>query len=221
MVTPSTSTIFLVLIFALAPMANAQYGRNDYNLKGLFFGATTPTVITQNLAVAPGKGLTGGYISRGDVYNNFDISYAMVFFQNQCTIQGRNNNISGDVIMELSGAQIQLLGGYQIIRHHLSLDMGPVLSFNGPWRAQSKDQELWQVSGYDQLVVEDLSGVSPVQGHFLIGLSGGLERLKLTAQYQRGFSNFLRKINNTNLERPVNGFSGQLAWTTIGVYLYF
>jgi hypothetical protein len=99
--------------------------------------------------------------------------------------------------------------------------MGPVLSFNGPWRAQSKDQELWQVSGYDQLVVEDLSGVSPVQGHFLIGLSGGLERLKLTAQYQRGFSNFLGKINNTNLERPVNDFSGQLAWTTIGVYLYF
>ena len=215
-------TQFLSLIICGATsLIQAQYGNDNYNVSGLFLGITTPTLHTQDLLIKSGKGLTGGYVSRGEIYNNFDMEYGVIFFQNELMVQGQENNTPKDVTMELSGAQIKLLLGYNIIRRHLSIDMGPVLSVNSPWKAQQKEQESLVIGGYKGLKIEDLSSVSPVHGHLSVGLTGGFEHLRLSAQYQYGLTNFLGRLNKTNLERPSGGFSGQLAWTTLGAYFYF
>ena len=105
-------TQFLSLIICGATsLIQAQYGNDNYNVSGLFLGITTPTLHTQDLLIKSGKGLTGGYVSRGEIYNNFDMEYGVIFFQNELMVKGQENNTPKDVTMELSGAQIKLLLG--------------------------------------------------------------------------------------------------------------
>ena len=60
---------------------------------------------------------------------------------------------------------------------------------------------------------------NPINFNGLIGLSMGLEHIRLFGHYQYGFNNILNKIND--IEGTTNKFKGHLNLIQFGVLFYF
>jgi len=214
--------IFVTLSFFLVQEACSQRNFDHYNRLGITAGYTLFDINTSDFTTQQSGGFVGGFTSRGAFRNNFDLIYGLSFFSNKVEIFGKNPTDSFKtqfIDYELQGVQIKFLGSYNIIRHHLSLEFGPILNVSGKMKVKSETFEDYIIDGYTTLIAKDLENVSPVNFHVMGGISGGLETFRASVQYQYGVTNMLNKLNDKDLENT--DFKGNSSTIIFALIVYF
>lgn len=217
--------LFVTLVAGILQTTCAQISNNNYNRLGITGGLTLFDIATSDLNTQQREGVAGGFTTRGSIYNNFDLVYGLGFYSTEVGIlaspvtdvAGRTN--SRYVDYRLQSAQLTFLGSLNIVRHHLSLEAGPVLNISGKLKLKSDSYESYILDGYDTLTAGEIQDISKVNFHVAGGITGGLEQFRVSAQYQYGVTNSLHKLNEQNLEN--SDFDGHSSLFTFSAIFYF
>ena len=214
--------LFVTLVFLIFQKSFSQRNFDHYNRLGLTGGYSLYDINTSDLNTKQGSGFMAGFTTRGAFRNNFDLIYGLSFYSNKVEIFGRDIDNSSDtqyIDYKIQGVQINFLGSYNIIRHHLTIDFGPILNISGKLKVDQERFEDYILDGYDTLKAVDIEEISPVNLHLMGGISGGMESFRVGVQYQYGVFNMLNKLNDKNLENT--NFEGNSSTIIFSLYVYF
>ena len=226
--------IILVILFLMVLLSNFNVfaqrrgGEGKHNMFGLKIGVNQFNIKTDNFISTPGTGLVGGFSTRGDFYNNMDIQFGINIANNKFNIQGREtvNSAPIEIDYELLNAKVQLLFGYKLIGNNrnfrskfkLTAEIGPILQVNSKMKLSNTSQENFIIDKAN-VTAKAVTDINPINFNGLIGLSMGLEHIRLFGHYQYGFNNILDKLND--IEGTTNKFKGHLNLIQFGVLFYF
>ncbi|MEL6810889.1 MAG: hypothetical protein AAFP76_06095 [Bacteroidota bacterium] len=209
-------------------VTTAQRNFDQNNHLGLIGGIGFFDINTDNFNTEKGTGYYLGFTTRGAFYNNFDLIYGVSFLQNQVGIFGRDASGAGNfpeqyVDFTTLAAQINLLGSFNIIHNHLSIEAGPILNVNGKLKVDREEFEDFVLDGYETLTAKDIENVSRVHFHAAAGITAGIENFRVGAMYQYGVTNLLNRLNDKEgIEKPANGkFEGNASVLIVTAVLYF
>jgi len=213
---------FVTLAFLFVQDTFSQRNFDHYNRLGVTAGYTLFDITTSDLTTKQAGGFMLGFTTRGSFRNNFDLIYGLNFYNTKVEVLGRNPVSFTDteyIEYTIQSVQINFLGSYNIIKHHLSLEFGPVLNVNGKMKVDSERFEDYILEGYDFLKAVEIENISPI--NFLVtgGISGGIEHFRASVQYQYGVTNMLNKLNDKGLENT--DFKGNSSTITIALVVYF
>jgi hypothetical protein len=188
---------------------------------GLFAGLTLFDINTSDFVTEQGTGFAGGFTTRGSFRNNFDLIYGISFYSTSLGIEGSTalGTDTQNITYSMSAAQVTFLGSYNIVKHHLSLEFGPVLQINSKMNLDSETREDYVLTGYNTLTAKDVQDISKINFHVVGGITAGIESFRVFAQYQYGVTNTLNKLNDKNLEK--DDFEGHSSTITLGALFYF
>lgn len=198
---------FILLVafcIAFVTVSTAQHKR--YTIKngiGLIGGLTQYDITTDNFVTKSGSGFLGGMIATVDIPQKwFTVSYGLQFSQNSIEIEGRSSAISQQIELleyDIMAVQLAFMLHVKLISDNLTLDLGPQLQYNGQLDLKNSNQEGFFINGYDALLAEDISDISPFNVNGVVGASAGIGNFRLRASYSYGFTNILRKLNDENV----------------------
>ena len=220
---------YLLLIAWLLVTSTTIYGQSyrnagNYNRIGLQGKVALMDIDTKNFDVQGDTGFLAGFTTRGNVYNNWGMVYGIDLLSTAVTVQtsALDQLTSEDTQYNIIGAQLNLLLSYNLIANHLAVDLGPALLVNSKMKLDNSRQNTNIVSGYNTLTASDIQEISRVNGFGIIGLTGGFEHVRLTLQYQYGFTNILNNLNEQNLVIDDNerDFKGNASIIAAGVVFY-
>ncbi|MDC7994983.1 outer membrane beta-barrel protein [Altibacter sp. HG106] len=208
--------VFVTVLMIVTTTVFSQRRFEEYNRLGLTGGVNLFDIQTDQFLTSQGTGVTAEFTTRGSFYNNFDLIYGIGFYQ-------QNVDISTYVFFSepemtpytISGVQVKLLGSYNIIQHHLSLEFGPILHINGKMKLKNSEDEERLVTGYNGILSQDLEDITKVNFRVMGGITAGLKSFRLSAHYQYGVTNMLNKLNEQNFaeERDFEGKSSTIVLT--------
>ncbi|MCF6308433.1 MAG: PorT family protein [Flavobacteriaceae bacterium] len=214
--------LFVTLTFLFIQNSFSQRNFDHYNRLGLTGGYSLYDINTSDLNTKQGNGFMAGFTTRGAFRNNFDLIYGLSFYSNKVEIFGRDANNSFEtqfIDYKIQGVQINFLGSYNIIKHHLSIEFGPILNISGKLKVDQEQFEEYILDGYDSLKAVDIEEISPINLHLMGGISGGMETFRVSVQYQYGVFNMLNKLNDKNLENT--NFEGNSSTIIFSLFVYF
>lgn len=215
-------TLALAILFISISQVQAQRNFKEFNVIGVSGGLTLYDINTDDFITTSRESYMLGFQMRGNVYNNFDMIYGIAFYDTKLGISASSIPIVGNkevLDFNMQSAQISILGGYKIIKEHLSVEVGPILNVNGKLTLKDTPFENYIVEGYNTLRAIDLEDVSKVNFHLAAGLTAGFRNFRVFGQYQYGVTNVLNKLNSQNLEK--DNFKGNSSLLTVGVTAYF
>ena len=215
-------TLALAILFVSISQVQAQRNFKEFNVIGVSGGLTLYDINTDDFITTSRESYMLGFQMRGNVYNNFDMIYGISFYDTKLGISASSIPVGGNkevLDYNMQSAQISILGGYKIIKEHLSVEAGPILSVNGKLTLKDTPFENYTVDGYTALRAIELEDVSKVNFHLAAGLTAGFRNFRIFGQYQYGVTNVLNKLNSKNLEN--DNFKGNSSLLTVGVTAYF
>ena len=195
--------VFVTAALLFFQLATAQRNYDQNNHIGLIGGVGFFDINTSDFETEQGTGYMFAFTTRGAFYNDFDLIYGINFIQNQIGILANNelnplsNFDSQYVNYTLQSVQINLLGSYNIIRNHLSIEVGPVLNVNSKMKLDQDEFENFIVEGYDTITSKDLENVSRVHFHAAAGITAGIENFRVGVMYQYGVTNLFNRYNDS------------------------
>jgi hypothetical protein len=194
----------------------SQYGYRDGNRIGISGGISQSELLNSNFKSKPGTGYAGGFSVRGNYYNNWSMIYGMQFFINTVSLETQTaNGFKKDTDFELSGVQIRLLGSYNIIKNHVSVDFGPVLQVNGKFTTKEENRN--NTFEDTNLTAKNLEEIGNINANLYLGFSGGGKVVRLLVFYQYGLTNVFSKLNdnpgfvNLNQDQEFKGNIGTIS----------
>lgn len=208
-------TFFCVFILTL----NAQRNYGGYNHLGINGGISIYNITTPNFETESGTGFVAGFTTRGEFYGSFDILYGISFSNSELGIKASNALNTQFVDYQIQGVQLNVLGSYNIIRNHLSIEAGPVLNVNGKMNLKSESFEDYIIDGYTTIRTQDIQDISTFNVHAVGGIMAGIENVRLSAHYQYGINNVFNSLNDKNLEE--SNFKGNSSNVVLAIYVYF
>jgi len=211
--------LFVTVSLLFFQLAEAQRNYNDYNLLGIQGGYTIFDLNTDDLTTESGSGFQVGFTSRGAFRNNFDLIYGISFSSESVKVLG--NDILEERLLEynISGALLNFLGSYNIVKKHLSVEFGPMLQVSGKMKLKDSAFENYVLDGYNTLLAKDIQDISTINLRLAGGITAGAENFRVTAQYQYGVTNTLNKLNDKELEN--DDFKGNTSTILLGAVFYF
>ncbi|MAZ72007.1 MAG: hypothetical protein CMC70_02565 [Flavobacteriaceae bacterium] len=219
----SLKKLLLVTILIISfSTTYAQRNYDDYNKLGFQGGISLFDINTSNFVTEQRTGFGGGFTTRGAFRNNFDLIYGITFFSNKVGIFGSENGLGAKrqaISYNIPNVQLNFLGSYNIVKHHFSIEFGPILNINGNMKLDSERLENYILDGYNTLRAQDIEDINPVNFHVMGGATVGLESFRLSAQYQYGVTNMLNKLNDQNIEGE--DFKGNSATIVVMAVVYF
>jgi len=213
------SLTFVTLCLVVFQTSFAQRNYNDYNRVGITGGVTFFDINTSDLVTETGTGFAGGFTTRGAFRNNFDLIYGISFYSSKIGVQGSNGLSNQAIKYSIQAAQLGFLGSYNIVKHHLSLEFGPILNVNSKMKMDSESFEDYILEGYTTLRAKDIEDISRINFRVAGGITGGLESLRVSAMYQYGVTNMLGKLNDKGLENK--DFKGNSSTIVVSAVVYF
>jgi len=189
----------LFILLLISNLIQAQYGHKDGNRIGISGGVTQTSLMTSSFNTAPAYGWIVGLAVRGNYYNNWSASFGMQFTDSNFMIQTKapNSSAIADSKVKLSAVQVRLLASYNVVKDHVSLDIGPVLQVNGELGIEDSSKSNVLTSA-PSVKLEELSDISKVNGNLYLGATAGNRRVRLVVSYQYGFSNLLGNLNSND-----------------------
>jgi hypothetical protein len=167
-------------------------------------GLTQFDIKTDNFETKAGNGWMISASATGDLPHKwYNISYGMQLSENKLEISGRtsNTNLAEETLeYKVFTAQIALLMHIKLVESFVTLDLGPMLQYNGKLELEDKAQELYLVNGFTNLAAEDLADISQFNLNGAVGATLGFGHFKLRAQYIYGFTNILKKLKDQDLD---------------------
>jgi len=216
----SRTSLFFVTLFAFTlNVAVAQRNYDEYNKLGVQGSYLLFDIATDDFITTQGSGISGGFTTRGSFRNAFDLIYGITFVGSNLSIQGTNGTNTQNIEFSIQGVQLQFLGSYNIIKHHLTLDFGPTLHVTGKMKVKRDAQSDYIISGYESLRATDLEDISPINFRVVGGITAGIEGFRAMVQYQYGVTNMLNRLNDQGLEK--NDFEGNSGTILLGAVVYF
>ncbi len=214
---------FVTMALTMCATTLAQRNYNDYNRIGIQGGVSLFDINTSNFVTEQQSGFAAGFTTRGSFRNSFDLIYGLTFFNNKVGISGApvaGSEIGKQFITySIPNVQINFLGSYNIVKHHFSLEFGPILNVNGNLKLDSDRLEDYILEGYTTLRAQDIEDISPINFHVMGGATFGLESFRLSAQYQYGVTNMLNKLNDQDIEGE--DFKGNSSTIVLMAVVYF
>jgi len=215
-----------LLLVSIATNAQGRRGGNN-NTIGIKVGASLFDIKTDNFITTPQYSFVGGFATRGDFYNNWDVQFGMNLFGSKLSVQGREGitTTPTDVDYSLLGVQAQLLFGYKLLgnnRNHrgkfkLTAEFGPVLMVNGKMKLADSAQKDFLIDKTD-LTAEQIVDLTGININALAGLSMGTKNFRVFAHYQYGINNILNKLNK--IDGTTQKFKGNATMIQFGIFLY-
>ncbi|WP_299108229.1 hypothetical protein [uncultured Winogradskyella sp.] len=200
----NTKSILLVVICILfVTISYAQ--RKNYKIKngiGLQGGVTQFDILTDNFETKANTGFIGGMSASVDLPHRwYNVSYTMQLSQNHVDINASKIGLLTNEFVEykMFTADISFLFHIKLISNNLTLDVGPILQYNSELELKDESKEGYIIIGYNSLLTEDIRKISNFNANGAVGLTLGVRRLFIRAQYIYGFTNMLGKLNNQDL----------------------
>jgi len=215
--------LFVTLVVLFIQKSLAQRNYDDYNRIGITGGLTLFDISTSDLTTEQGQGFEGGFTTRGSFRGPFDLIFGISFFNNSIGVKGSvGANGTGDtqsIKYQIQAAQIGFLGSYNIVKHHLSLEFGPILNVNGKMKLDSDRYQDYILEGYTTLRAQDIQDINPINFRVAGGLTAGFKSFRVSALYQYGLTNMLGKLNDKGFEKT--SFKGNSSTLIFSGTLYF
>lgn len=220
--------VLVVLCMAFVTLSNAQHTR--YKIKngiGVIGGLTQYDITTDNFKTQSGTGFIGGMIATVDIPQKwFTVSYGLQLSQNSIEIEGRSlaSPLQTELIeYDLMAVQLAFMLHVKLLSDNITLDVGPQLQYNGQLELSDSNQEAFVINGYDSLLAEDISDISPFNVNGVVGASAGIGNFKLRATYSYGFTNIFRKLNDEDLATTPSSekFEGNQAMLAFALMITF
>ena len=208
--------LLVVLSITFVTLSNAQHKR--YAIKngiGLQGGITQFDILTDNFTTNSNTGWIAGLSATVDIPHKwYTVSYNITLSENNVDIAA----------MSLTNptAQLSFLFHTKLIGSNLTLDLGPMLQYNGDLELKDDSNEGLIIANYDTLFTEDISKISNFNVNGVVGLSAGFGSFKLKGHYVYGFTNMLSNLNNEDLNVGNNKeFKGNQSMLTFTAQLTF
>lgn len=216
--------LLVVISMAFVTLTYAQHKR--YAIKngvGIQGGVTQFDIITDNFVTKKNTGFIGGLSASVDIPHKwYNVSYNILLSENNIDIAAFSlaNPTEEFVEYKLLTAQISFLFHAKLIGSNLTLDLGPVLQYNGDLELKDSSKEGYIISDYETLLTEDISKISNFNVNGAVGLSAGFGAFRLRAQYIYGFTNILGNLNDEDLnvgsnDNKFKGNQSMIAFTAI------
>ena len=200
----NTKSILLVVIcFLFVTISYAQ--RKNYKIRngiGLQGGVTQFDILTDNFETKANTGFIGGMSASVDLPHKwYNVSYNMQLSQNHVDISASPVGLLSTEFVEykMFTADISFLLHVKLISNNFTLDVGPMLQYNSELELKDETKEGYIITGFNNLLTQDLRKISNFNANGTIGLTLGVRRLFIRAQYIYGFTNMLGKLNNQDL----------------------
>jgi len=194
---------------------------------GIGGGITQFDIITDNFNTQQESGFLGSMLAHVDLPHRwYNMSFGMQLSENNISIAARPNLISIEeefVKYKMFAAQIALLGHIKLIDSYFTIDVGPMLQYNGKLEMKDKAKEEYIINNYDALTATDITKISQFNFNGAIGASAGLKNFKLKAQYIYGFTNMLKKLESQNFDTSGGDsrFKGNQSMLVFGALFLF
>jgi hypothetical protein len=193
----------------------------------VFGGVTKFDISTDNFVTKQGDGFLGGLIATVDIpVRWYNVSFGMQLSESTIEVLGRPNLISTTeefVAYKMFAAQVAMLLHLKVIPNHFTIDVGPMLQYNGKLEFKEKAQEDYYVNNYINLPAKDITNISQFNLNGAVGASVGIRNFKLKAQYIYGYTNILKKLENQSLD-TLGGdsrFKGNQTMLVLGAIVSF
>ena len=199
----TTHYLLVAICITFVTLSYAQH--KNYNIKngiGLQGGITQFDINTDNFETQSNTGFIGGMTASVDIPHRwYNVSYNIQLAQNHIDINASSFGSLEEEYVEykMFTANISLLFHIKLLSNNITLDVGPMLQYNSELELRDESKEGYVIKGYDNLLTQDISGISNFNANGAIGLSFGMRRLLLRAQYVYGFTNILGKLNDQDL----------------------
>ena len=217
------SLLIVTLSLVFFHQSYAQRNFDDYNRIGITAGLTLFDITTSDFVTKQGQGFEAGFTTRGAFRNNFDVIYGLSFFNSGIGVKGGIGPDGEDdtqfINYQIQAVQIGFLGSYNIVKHHLSLEFGPILNINGKMNLDSERLQDYILEGYSTLRAQDIQDINRINFRLAGGLTAGFRSFRVSALYQSGVTNILGRLNDNELEKT--NFKGNSSTLIFSATLYF
>lgn len=200
----------LLVLICLTFVTNSFAQRKNYKIQngiGLQGGITQFDIQTDNFETKKNSGYIGGMSASVDIPHRwYNVSYNIQLSENYVDIKASAlGNLTEEFVeYKLFVANISFLFHIKLISNNLTLDVGPMLQYNSELELKDEAKEGYFIKGYNNLLTEDISDISNFNANGAVGLSLGVRRLLLRAQYMYGFTNMLGNLNKQDLDIGTN-----------------
>ncbi|WP_417855962.1 hypothetical protein [Xanthomarina gelatinilytica] len=217
--------VLVAICMGFVTMSFGQHTR--YKIKngfGIYGGITQYDIITDNFNTKKGNGWQAGASATVDIPHKwYNVSYTIQLSENHIGIAARPLPISLSeefVDYKIFTAQIALLMHVKLINSFLTIDVGPMIQYNGDMEMDDKKYENYIINNYNNLLAKDLNDISNFNIDGAIGASAGFGFFRLKAQYIYGFTNMLNKLNDSDLDltgndKKIKGNQSMFAFTAM------
>tara|TARA_R100001369_G_scaffold60902_1_gene87691 strand:+ start:838 stop:1512 length:675 start_codon:yes stop_codon:yes gene_type:complete len=214
--------LFIVISICFVSLNFAQNYRIQNGI-GLQGGITQFDILTDNFETQVNSGFIGGLSASVDLPHRwYNVSYNIQLSENNIDINASpfGSNVNEFVEYKMFTAQISFLFHLKLISNNVTLDVGPMLQYNSELELKDDTKEGYNVTGFQNLLTEDITKISNFNANGAVGLSAGFGSFRIRAQYIYGFTNILGKLNDQDLNVGSNtdkfkGNQSLLAFTAI------
>lgn len=222
--------LILLVALTLGFVTSGYAQKGNYRITNgfsVFGGITKFDIATDNFTTAQGDGFLGGISATVDIpVRWYNVSFGMQLSESNIDILGRPALVSTEsefVNYKMFAAQVAMLLNIKAIKNHFTIDVGPMLQYNGKLEFKNKDQEGYYINNYTNLTAEDITNISQFNLNGVVGASLGIRNFKLRAQYIYGFTNILNKLENENLDTTGGDarFKGNQSMLVLGAMVSF
>jgi len=219
--------ILLVVITLCFVTKNFSQNYKIANAFGFSGGITKLDIVTDNFVTSQGDGFLGGLSATVDFPHKwYNMSYGMQFSESPVNIMGRPSVSSTEeefIEYKMFAVQLLFLGHVKIIPNFFTIDIGPILQYNGNLEIKDKVQEGYYINNYTNLLAEDIINISQFNINAAIGASAGIKNFKLKAQYIYSLTNILKNLDNENLDTSggESTFKGNQTMLVLGAIVSF
>src|SRR5690606_35870416 len=194
----------IILVALCIGFVTVSFGQHKtYKIKngfGIYGGITQYDILTDNFNTKKGNGWQVGASATVDIPNKwYNVSYTIQISENNVGIGARpllSSPVEEFVDYKIVTAQIALMMHVKLIQSFLTIDLGPMIQYNGDMEIDDEANENYIISNYNNLLAKDLKDITNFNVDGAIGASAGFGFFRLKAQYIYGFTNMLNKLND-------------------------
>ena len=136
---------YLLVVLSITFVTESYSQKGNYRItNGISVngGITKYEIITDNFETEQITGYLGGFLATVDIPHRwYNMSFGMQLSENHIGILGRPTQISSEsdfVEYKLFTVQVALLGHIKLIKRYFTIDVGPMLQYNGSLELNDK-----------------------------------------------------------------------------------
>ena len=222
--------LFLLVVICICFVTKSFSQKGNYRIQngfGITGGITKFDITTDNFITKQSDGFIGGMSATVDIpLRWYNVSFGMQLSENNIEISGRPTQLSAQeefIKYKMFAAQVAMLLHVKVIPNHFTIDVGPMLQYNGKLEFKDKAQKGYYVNNYTNLPAEDIINISQFNLNGAVGASLGINNFKLKAQYIYGVTNILKKLESQSLDSTGGNsrFKGNQNMLVLGVIASF